>query len=125
MEFKDQFKYELDNDFNTAGALGVLFNMVKEINTICFSEEMLDFSYIKMAHEQLEEFLYILGLNLDELKIKVEPEIQKLIDMRQEARKNKDFKTADEIRNRLQELGIVLEDTSTGVKIKKLGGNKK
>ena len=125
VEFKDQFKYELDNDFNTAGALGVLFNMVKEINTICFSEEMLDFSYIKMAHEQLEEFLYILGLNLDELKIKVEPEIQKLIDMRQEARKNKDFKTADEIRNRLQELGIVLEDTSTGVKIKKLGGNKK
>ena len=124
-EFKDQFKYELDNDFNTAGALGVLFNMVKEINTICFSEEMLDLSYVRMAYEQLEEFLYILGLNLDELKIKVDPEIQKLIDARQEARKNKDFKTADEIRSRLQELGIVLEDTSTGVKIKKLGGNKK
>ncbi|MBQ3068036.1 MAG: cysteine--tRNA ligase [Oscillospiraceae bacterium] len=124
-KFKEQFKYELDNDFNTAGALGVLFNMVKEINTTCFLNKMLNPSYVKMAYEQLEEFLYILGLNLDELKIKVELEIQKLIDARQEARKNKDFKTADEIRSKLQELGIILEDTATGVKIKKLGGNKK
>ena len=124
-KFKEQFKYELDNDFNTAGALGVLFNMVKEINTTCFLNKMLNPSYVKMAYEQLEEFLYILGLNLDELKIKVELEIQKLIDARQEARKNKDFKTADEIRSKLQGLGIILEDTATGVKIKKLGGNKK
>ena len=85
-KFKEQFKYELDNDFNTAGALGVLFNMVKEINTTCFLNKMLNPSYVKMAYEQLEEFLYILGLNLDELKIKVELEIQKLIDARQEAR---------------------------------------
>ena len=124
-EFKDRFKYELDNDFNTAGALGVLFNMVKEINTTCFLNKMLNPSYVKMAYEQLEEFLYILGLNLDELKINLKPEIKKLIDARQEARKNKDFKTADEIRSKLQELGIILEDAATGVKIKKLGGNKK
>lgn len=124
-KFKEQFKCELDNDFNTAGALGVLFNMVKEINATCFSNKTIDSSYIKTAYEQLEEFLYILGLNLSELKINVVPEIQKLIDARQEARKNKDFKTADEIRSKLQELGIILEDTATGVKIKKLGGNKK
>lgn len=124
-KFKEQFKYELDNDFNTAGALGVLFNMVKEINTTCFLNKMLDPSYVHMAYEQLEEFLYVFGLNLNELRINIEPEIKKLIDARQEARKNKDFKTADEIRSKLQELGIILEDTATGVKIKKLGGNKK
>lgn len=124
-KFKEQFKYELDNDFNTAGALGVLFNMVKEINTTCFSNKTLDFSYAKTAYKQLEEFLYILGLNLDELRINLKPEIKKLIDARQEARKNKDFKTADEIRSKLQELGIILEDTATGAKIRKLGGNKK
>lgn len=124
-KFKEQFKYELDNDFNTAGALGVLFNMVKEINTTCFLNKMLDPSYVHMAYEQLEEFLYVFGLNLNELRINIEPEIKKLIDTRQEARKNKDFKTADEIRSKLQELGIILEDTATGVKIKKLGGNKK
>ncbi|MGN1034565.1 MAG: cysteine--tRNA ligase [Oscillospiraceae bacterium] len=124
-EFKDQFKYELDNDFNTAGALGVLFNMVKEINTTCFLNKMLNLSYVYMAYEQLEEFLYVLGLNLNELRINIESEIKKLIDARQEARKNKDFKTADEIRSKLQELGIILEDTAIGVKIKKLGGHKK
>lgn len=123
-EFKERFISELENDFNTAGAIGVLFEMIKYINLTCLDEKNLAVEYIESAAEILDKFLYILGLNLKDVKAELNEEIKDLIKLRQEAKTKKDFKTADEIRQKLQKFGIILEDTANGVKIKKLGGSK-
>lgn len=109
--FVKRFERSMDDDFNTANALSTLFDFAKYINTN-FDENSSRDSLEKIK-EIFEDLLKVLGIKFN--KEILDDEINKLIEERQVARKNKDFKKADEIRDSLLEKGIRLKDTSTGV----------
>lgn len=108
---RQDFIKAMDDDFNTPQAFAVVFNFLKEVNKKGGG---------KKSYELMLEFDKILDLNFGHLKQpKLEKEIYKLIKEREEARKNKDYKKADEIREKLNKLGVILEDTKEGIKWKK------
>ena len=111
---RNAFIEAMEDDLNTADALAALFNLVRDINTAIAA------SAGKTALEAMaaafDELTYVLGLVYNRDTEDLDSEIEALIEQRTAARKAKDFKTADEIRDRLKEMGIVLEDTPQGVK---------
>lgn len=116
-ELKAQFIEGMDDDLNTAVAVGVLFTMAKEINVYLSKKPSQKIA--KRTHEIFLELARVLGI-LDRRAEEVEDhEIEALIKEREEARKNKDFKRADEIRDQLQSMNIVIEDTRQGTLWKK------
>ncbi|MFM1514206.1 cysteine--tRNA ligase [Helcococcus ovis] len=115
-EFEIKFSSAMDDDFNTANALAVIFDFSRFIN-INYSENSSkkELEYVKNKFDILVDLLGIKFKN--EI---LEEEIENLIAERTEARKKRDFKRADEIRDLLKEKGIELKDTSTGVMWNKL-----
>ena len=124
-EVKEDFTKAMDDDFNTALAIAEIFDFTKEINKLLKKNEMKK----KEAQDLLEiysDLLNVLGLDMEKATSSgqdghsdlAEKAIQILIDLRQEAKKNKDFQTADKIRDSLSEIGVQLEDTRAGVKWK-------
>jgi len=115
--YEERFIDSLADDFNTADAWSVLFDLAREINTAMASQ-----SLARARARQLLEFLNrlmeVLGVELGEEQ-RIDEEVESLIVKRQEARQAKDFKTADEIRAKLTDMGIVLEDTPQGVRWKR------
>ena len=119
---KADFLTAMDDDFNTAQALGVLFDFSKSVNTWLAREEALSKETL-MAIDGLYRELgnAILGIIPDKFPQEVRgelevPLIQLLIELRQEFRQAKEWDKADRIRERLQELGIILEDTPQGTR---------
>ena len=125
----DQFIHIMDDDLNTAGAIGFLFEKIKEFNRIMDScDQKLDEATIHGLKKDRRDFLtaaWTLGLLgtspsdfLDELSSPSEKanqkEIEALIDQRTKARMKKDWAQADAIRDRLKEMGVLLEDTPKG-----------
>jgi len=117
--FRARFEESMDDDLNTANALSVLFEFAREINIT-----VADAKYSKAFYTKLKDrFMALasaLGLLYNSGKSSLEAEIENLIKERQEARKNRNFARADEIRDELKARGIVLEDTKDGVKWKKV-----
>jgi len=121
-EYKKTFEEAMDNDFNTAKALGVLFELVKEANTI--KDKAVKAGKINKTEKKfildsinfVEETLKILGFKLEkDYSNQLEDELIKLlIEVRNELRKKKIFELADLIRDKLKEMGITLEDLPTG-----------
>jgi cysteinyl-tRNA synthetase len=121
------FRGAMDNDFNSARAIGVIFEMVKSINSIIQSSDFKisapTVSELKNAYGKIIEFCTVLGLDpgqepgkgksQDQGEIDSK-EIEDLIDQRNQARKGRDFKKADGIRNMLLSRGIILEDRNEG-----------
>jgi cysteinyl-tRNA synthetase len=110
--YKSQFIKSMDDDFNTAQAIAILFDLVRAINR---SRE--DNKDVTEAQHTLVEMTGILGFTLKEpekSKLTVEPFIDLLISLRNDLRKAKQWQLADAIRDSLDALGIVLEDTSKG-----------
>ncbi len=115
--FRESFKKGMDDDLNTADAISVIFDAVKYINS-----QSNDFSKedIACAKNLLVELCSVLGIKVSEEKEELDCDIEALITERNEARKNRDFKRADEIRDSLKAMGITLEDTAEGVKWKRV-----
>ncbi len=113
-KYRQEFIDAMDDDFNTADAIGVLFSMVREINTMV--AEGAGKVAIEAAITLFDELTYVLGLVYNRKTDDLDSEVEALIEQRTAARKAKDFKTADAIRDKLKEMGIVLEDTPQGVK---------
>ncbi|MBO5299022.1 MAG: cysteine--tRNA ligase [Clostridia bacterium] len=115
--FRARFEENMDDDLNTANALSVLFEFVREINsTVADSKYSKEF-YVKLK-SLFMALASALGLLYNQGKSTLEDEVEKLIEERQQARKSKNFARADEIRDELKAKGIILEDTKDGVKWK-------
>lgn len=110
--YKEKFLEYVNDDMNMPQALSVLWAVIKDKDL-----------GNKEKYELLLDFDGIFGLgfrNWKEEKVEISEDLDELIQKREEARKKKDFKTADKIRNQLKEKGIILEDTLQGVKWKKI-----
>ncbi len=123
---QEKFEEAMDDDFNTALAIGVLHIMAKEINSIVNDK---DFILTEGAKEGLDEVKSVfeglagetLGILIDEEDAKdgmVEPLIELLIKVRDEVRSNKNYALADKIRDELAHLGVEIKDTPQGVEWK-------
>ena len=116
-EFGTRFDEAMDDDLNTADAISVIFELVKYANTSVSEDNSA--AFIRAVRDKILELGDILGLKLEKKEEILDEDIEKLIEERQAARKAKDFAKADEIRNKLQDMGIVLLDTREGVKWKR------
>ncbi len=114
--YKNTFEEEMDNDFNTSNAITCIFEIVRLINSVANDKSSKEF--LQSLLNEIMSLCNVLGIlyktEQETLNIS-EEEIEELIAKRQEAKKNKDYKLADEIRDSLKERGIVLRDTSAGV----------
>jgi cysteinyl-tRNA synthetase len=112
-----KFMDAMEDDFNTADAIAAIFELVKLANTNCTGDSSTGF--VKLFYDRLVNLCDILGIKTEQEEELLDADIEKLIEDRQTARKNKDFARADEIRKLLLEKGIVLEDTREGVRWKR------
>ncbi len=112
-------KYEaaMEDDFNTADAISAIFEIVKLANSSANGQSSLEF--VKMLKETIVRLCDVLGVIAEKEEEILDEDIEKLIEERKQARKDKNFKRADEIRDELLAKGIVLEDTREGVKWKR------
>ena len=117
LKTKKEFDKAMDDDLNISGALAVIFDFAKETNTLMMENNIGKDNAIKIIN-LMNDFDRILGV-LEEKEVKLSPDLKKLIDEREKARKEKRFDDADRIRNELKVTGIILEDTKDGVRWKK------
>lgn len=113
-QYAKNFDEAMDDDFNTADAISAIFELVKLSNSTASSESAR--AYLEKLKEMISSLCDILGIITQRKKEDLDAEVEKLIEMRQVARKEKNFARADEIRDQLIEMGIILEDTREGVK---------
>ncbi len=116
-EFGSRFDESMDDDINTADALSVIFDLVKYANSEAAGE--ISREYASALKAEILMLADILGLKLEHSEQVLDSDIEKLIQERQDARKAKNFKRADEIRDQLSAMGITLLDTREGVKWKR------
>ena len=114
-KYKTDFENAMDDDLDTADAIAAIFELIREINTLCAKSDVTK-SYAKEAKENLFALCGVLGIGDISEDEMLDEEIENLIAQRTEARKNKNYAESDRIRDLLKEKGIVLYDTPQGVK---------
>jgi len=112
---REQFINAMDDDFNTADAIAAVFDLVRDINTNVI-EKNPSKALCEGAAKLFDELTNVLGIVYNRKKESLDEEVEALIAERAEARKNKNWARADEIRDTLKAMNIVLEDTPQGVK---------
>lgn len=111
---KEQFITAMDDDLNTADGIAAIFDLVSDINTKIINKDVSK-NVCTAAVDMFDELTGVLGLVYNRKSNSLDEEIKKLIEERQQARANKDWATADRIRDELKAQGITLKDTPQGV----------
>jgi cysteinyl-tRNA synthetase len=112
-DYKKEFSEALENDFNIPEALAVVWKLAKNAGD--------DISYPDALATMLD-FDQVLGLDLAKENneiITIPPEIQSLLDEREQARANKDFQKSDQLREQIKSLGYIVEDKNTGFELRR------
>ena len=117
-DYVKKFEAAMEDDLNTADAISVLFELSKLANTTVTAGESTK-AYASKVYDTIKMLADVLGIKIKQEKELLDEDIEKLIEERQAARKEKNFARADEIRNMLLDMGIVLEDTREGVRWKR------
>ncbi|TWI53603.1 cysteinyl-tRNA synthetase [Halalkalibacter nanhaiisediminis] len=115
---KKRFIDEMDDDFNSANGIAVMFDLAKEANRY-LREEKTSKQVLQAFLAYFTEFADVLGIVITENKELLDEDIEELIENRNQARKDRNFALADQIRDDLKEQGIILEDTAQGVRWKR------
>ena len=115
--FRTKFIDAMEDDVNTADAISVIFELAKFTNSNVNEKSSSEFA--KKCLDQFDELTGVLNIVNKKQDDMLDEEIENLIQKRVEAKKNKDFKLADDIRAELLEKGIILEDTRQGTKWKR------
>lgn len=114
---EEDFRAAMNDDFNTALAIAALFELAKDIN-IYLKKDQFDAKTLEMAQKVLTDLANVLGIELEASTGADDDLADKLMDLiiaiRKDARANKDFQTADRIRDGLAEIGVILEDSKAG-----------
>jgi cysteinyl-tRNA synthetase len=116
-EHKNKFIEAMDDDLNTADALAAIYDLVRDVNGSLKAE--VSKATVQASLDMLMELSGVLGL-LSKKEESLDTEIEALIEERQKARKEKNWALSDKIRDDLKAQGIVLEDTPSGVKWKRV-----
>ncbi|HZG73253.1 MAG TPA: cysteine--tRNA ligase [Chondromyces sp.] len=116
-EIHESFIQEMDDDFNTANGISILFELSKQANYYVM-EKNTSVHVIDAFLKEFEDLLFVLGISVDEDEL-LDEEIDALIEERIQARKERNFQRADEIRDKLKEMNIILEDTPQGTRWKR------
>lgn len=111
---REQFITAMDDDLNTADGLAAVFDLAKDINTKILDKEVSE-NVCKTAADVFDELCNVLGILYNRKSNSIDFEVEELIAKRQEARANKDWATADKIRDDLKAMGIIIKDTPQGV----------
>ena len=111
---REQFITVMDDDLNTADGLSAIFELVRDINTKIL-DKAVSKNVCETAAKVFDELCDVLGILYNRKSNDIDAEIEELIAKRQEARANKDWATADKIRDDLKAQGIILKDTPQGV----------
>jgi cysteinyl-tRNA synthetase len=114
---KEQFISDMDDDFNTANGISVLFELSKQANYYLM-ERNTSTDVIDEFLQHFEDFFSVLGLTLQEAEL-LDEEVEEMIEKRIQARKDRNFQLADEIRDTLKDMNIILEDTPQGTRWKR------
>jgi len=113
-KFRKDFEASMDDDFNTADAISAIFELVRFINKSMDVESSKEF--LDKLRDRLELLSDILGIVISKEEASENEEIEALVAARTQAKKDKDFALADEIRAKLTDMGVTLEDTRQGVR---------
>lgn len=114
-KYREQFIAAMDDDLNTADAIASIFELVRDINTNVVGKTPSK-ALVEGAIAMFDELTGVLGLVYNRKTETLDSDVEALIEARTNARKEKNWAEADRIRDRLKEMGIVLEDTAQGVK---------
>ena len=117
MELVAKYEAAMDDDFNTADAISAIFEIVRLSNSTI--SEASTKAYVSYVKETMDKLCDVLGIITEKKEEILDSEVEDLIAKRQQARKDKNFALADEIRGQLLDMGIILEDTREGVKWKR------
>jgi len=113
--YKNEFIIAMDDDFNTANGIAAIFELSKLAN-VYLLENNTDTDVLNTFISTFEELMDVLGLSLGNDNDLLDEDVEKLIEERLEARKNREFSRSDEIRDELKDKGILLEDTAQGTR---------
>jgi cysteinyl-tRNA synthetase len=115
---QERFEASLDDDLNISGALGAIFEMIRDVNR-AIAERQISSADAQQVAAVMHRFDTVLGL-LAEAEEQLDPELEALLQQRQEARQGRDFARADALRATIRERGYVIEDTPQGPRLKRL-----
>lgn len=118
-ETEEKFVAAMDDDFNVQNALTAIYDLLPIVNANANSDNV-DKDALKLFEEKLAAWLLVFGVDIKKLCAQTtgsnDEEIEELISKRDEARNNKDWATSDQIRDKLKEMGITIQDTPQGTR---------